>query len=94
MANIAPPSPKNQRIDIRATPREKRILEEAARVRGSNVSGFLLENGLAAAERELAGRRVFVLDDRQWEAFEAALDRPVERKPALDRLLSEPGLLD
>jgi len=41
----------------------------------------------------LADRRQFTLNETQWQAFEAALDRPVQRKPRLQRLLSEPGVL-
>ncbi len=87
-------SPKSERIDIRATLRQKRILEQAARARQTNVSGFLLESALAAAEQALVDRRLFVLDDRRWKSFQAALNRPAKRKPALKRLLTERGLLD
>ena len=36
----------------------------------------------------------FVLNDDQWQAFQHALDRPVQAKPRLKKLLGEPGVLD
>jgi uncharacterized protein (DUF1778 family) len=41
----------------------------------------------------LADRRHFALSDEQWDAFQQALDRPVQAKPRLKKLLSEPGIL-
>jgi len=41
----------------------------------------------------LADRCQFVLDETQWQAFQEALDRPVQTKPRLEQLLREPGAL-
>ena len=48
---------------------------------------------MIAANQALADRRHFVLDDEQWQAFQQALDRPVQAKPHLKKLLTEPGVL-
>jgi uncharacterized protein (DUF1778 family) len=48
---------------------------------------------VTAANQALADRRHFVLGDDQWQAFQQALDRPVQAKPRLKKLLSEPGVL-
>jgi uncharacterized protein (DUF1778 family) len=45
-------------------------------------------------EDALPDRRVFRLDDTQWCAFLAALDRPVVSKPRLARLLIERSVLE
>lgn len=85
---------KTERIDIRTTLYAKRLLQEAARVAHKNVSDFLLESGIAAAEQSLADRRVFALDDTAWHAFQAVLDRPVAKaKPHLRKLLTHKGVL-
>jgi uncharacterized protein (DUF1778 family) len=84
---------KSERIDVRASAAVKQLLQEAARVSCRNVSEFLLEAGVMAANQALADRRRFELDDAQWQAFEAALDRPVQTKPRLRKLLNEPGVL-
>lgn len=86
--------PKSERIDIRTSPTVKRRLQRAAVAVHKNVSEFLLEHGLAAAEETLADRRLFVLDSKQWDEFQAALDRPPKQKPRLKKLLAEPGVFD
>lgn len=85
---------KNGRIDVRTSSDVKQLLQEAARTKHKNVSEFLLDAGVAAANLALADRRAFELNDDQWLAFQQALDRPVQSKPRLARLLDEPGLLD
>ena len=61
----------------------KALLQRAAASSHKNVTEFLLEAGLNAAEDALVDRRIFRLDDRQWQAFQAILDRPVADKPRL-----------
>ncbi len=85
---------KTQRIDVRASEAVKLLLQEAARASHKNVSEFLLDAGVVAANQALADRQRFLLSPTQWQAFEAALDRPVQTKPRLKQLLSEPGVLD
>lgn len=84
---------KSERIDVRATRPVKQLLQEAARAAHKNVSEFLLDAGIVAANQMLADRRRFELPPEQWEAFQAALDQPVAPKPKLKKLLEEPGLL-
>ncbi len=85
---------KTERIDIRTNPSVKEILQKAALAAHKNVSEFLLDAGLEAAEITLSGRQIFRLDEAQWQAFQEALDRPVQDKPRLSRLLSEPSILE
>lgn len=85
---------KSERIDVRASPPVKQLLQEAARAVHKNVSEFLLDAGIVAANQTLASRLRFELTPEQWDAFQAALDRPVKPKPKLKKLLSEPGLLE
>jgi uncharacterized protein (DUF1778 family) len=94
---VAMPSlnlPKTQRIDVRASVPVKQLLQEAARACHKNVSEFLLDAGINAANQALADRRRFVLNDEQWDAFQQALDRPIQAKPRLKKLLSKQGMLD
>lgn len=89
-----PEEPRSERIDIRVTPKVKHLLQQAALASHKHVTEFLLESGIMAAARALADRRVFMLDDSRWREFIAALDRPAKERPRLQRLLTEPGLLD
>jgi uncharacterized protein (DUF1778 family) len=84
---------KSERIDVRATLPVKQLLQEAARASHKNVSEFLLDAGILAANQMLADRRRFELSAEQWDAFQSALDQPVTARPKLKKLLSEPGLL-
>lgn len=84
---------KSERIDVRATMPVKQLLQEAARVAHKNVSEFLLEAGIIAANQTLADRTRFEMSDEKWLEFQAALDQPVEAKPKLKTLLSKSGLL-
>lgn len=84
---------KTERIDVRSSASVKQLLQEAARSCHKNVSEFLLDAGINAAHQALADRRNFVLDEAHWAAFHQALDRPVQARPRLKKLLAEPGLL-
>ena len=79
---------RSERVDLRMTPAAKRTLQQAAGVANKTVSEFLLDSGLNAAFDMLADRRVFQLDDAQWEAFQAALSRPPSDNPGLRDLFS------
>jgi len=85
---------KSERIEVRTTPSMKALLQRAASFSHKNVTEFLLEAGINAAEDALVDRRLFRLDEAQWRAFEEALDRPVVKKPRLARLLAEKGVLE
>ncbi|MDO9215091.1 MAG: DUF1778 domain-containing protein [Methylobacter sp.] len=85
--------PKSEHIDVRASASVKLLLQEAAHATHKSVSEFLLEAGIIAANQTLADRQRFELSPEKWDAFHAALDRPVQSKPKLKKLLSEPGLL-
>lgn len=84
---------KSERIDVRASTPVKQLLQEAARVAHKNVSEFLLDAGIIAANQTLTDRARFELSAEQWLAFQNALDQPVGAKPKLKKLLAEPGLL-
>ncbi|NCD26728.1 MAG: DUF1778 domain-containing protein [Deltaproteobacteria bacterium] len=86
-------STKSERIDVRASGAIKQLLQEAAQASHKSVSEFLLEAGVTAAQETLAARTRFALSEEQWAAFQQALDRPVQDKPNLRALLTEPGLL-
>jgi len=85
---------KSERIDVRVSGPVKQLLQEAARACHKNVSEFPLDAGVTAATQTLADRRRFELDEAQWRAFQEALDRPVQGKPRLKKLLNEPGVLE
>lgn len=85
---------KSERIEVRTTPSTKALLQRAATSSHKNVTEFLLEAGVNAAKEALVDRRMFSLDDVQWQTFQDALDRPVVTRPRLARLLAEKSVLE
>jgi len=89
MNTSQPPSSeaRSERIDIRATPSAKRLLQHAAAARSKTVSEFLLDSGLAAATEALADRAHFLLDADAFQRFVERLDAPPAPSAALHRLM-------
>ena len=81
---------KERRLSIRTSAQAKRILEQAARARRTNVSQFVLQASLDAAHAVLADQTEFRLSPAQWKAFCERLDAPAKVIPALRDLFSEP----
>lgn len=83
---------KERRLSIRATELEKAILAQAAQARHMNISQFVLQASLEAANAILVEQTEFRLPPDQWEAFCQRFDAPPEVIPALQQLFSEPEL--
>ncbi len=94
LGSAASKTQKSERIEVRTTPSMKALLQRAATFSHKNVTEFMLEAGIKAAEEALLDRRVFRLDNEQWQAFQTMLDRPVTHKPALAKLLSDKSVLE
>ncbi len=69
-------------------------MRRGAQERGESLTDFVIRSACAEAEQTLADQRRFTLNAEQWEAFVAALDRPVQLKPRLRRLFKEPSVLE
>ncbi|MDX3658462.1 DUF1778 domain-containing protein [Streptomyces sp. ID05-26A] len=80
--------PKGERINLRASSLQEQVLRQAAAVTHKTMTDFILESAVTQAERVLADRRWFMLDERQWEEFERLLDLPVQDLPKMRRLLT------
>ena len=89
MAISTPGQPRDRRFQLRATASEETLIKVAAERQGVNVTDFILHSAREKAEQALADQTRFVLDERQWKAFMAALDRPAKEKPRLRRLFTE-----
>jgi uncharacterized protein (DUF1778 family) len=79
---------KTGRVNLRVAPADDVLLRQAAELLGESLSEFLIESGRERAERLLADRTRFVLDDASWAAFTDALDRPAEVKPEVRELFA------
>lgn len=85
---------RSEKLDLRLTAEAKRRLHAAAAASQRSLSEFVLESALARAEETLPDRSRFVLDEKQWKAFLAALDAPTRPMPRLKRLLNEPSVFE
>lgn len=94
MATATARPKRTKRLNLRATQSEKRLLETAASRQDVTVSEFVLESACTRAEDILAEEQHFALSPDHWKAFVSALDRPVQPKPRLRKLLSEPSVLE
>jgi uncharacterized protein (DUF1778 family) len=85
---------RSERLNVRVTEAQARLIRRAAKETQENLSSFLVESACLRAEEALASQKHFVYSAKQWEAFTAALDRPAQAKPRLKTLLNEPSLLE
>ncbi len=85
---------RSEKLDLRLTATDKRILQTAASASRRSVSEFVLESAMARAQETLPDRQVFGLDAARWETFLAALDAPVRQMPRLAQLLGGPSVFE
>jgi len=85
---------REDRLEVRLTPKAKSMLKRAASVERKSVSAFILDKGLTAAAETLADRREFRLSAKQYDAFVAALDTPQKPRPRLEKLLKTPSVIE
>jgi uncharacterized protein (DUF1778 family) len=89
MALASPDQPRDRRFQLRATASEETLIKVAAEREGVSVTDFIMRSAREKAEQALSDQTRFVIDDKQWKAFLAALDRPPRDKPRLRRLFRE-----
>jgi uncharacterized protein (DUF1778 family) len=85
---------KKTRLDIRASEHQKAVIAQAARLKHTSISDFVLENAYQAASQVIADETNITMPPEQWEAFCQALDTPPKKIPALVKLLNEPSIFD
>jgi uncharacterized protein (DUF1778 family) len=85
---------RTERLNLRVTEEQARLIRRAAKETRENLSNFLVESACLRAEEALASQQHFVYTAKQWEAFIAVLDRPAGDKPRLRSLLTERTILE
>ena len=78
---------RGETINLRATQRQKVLIDRAAEALGRSRSDFMLETSCREAETVLLDRRYFALSDDAFRRFTAMLDKPPASNPKLRRLL-------
>jgi uncharacterized protein (DUF1778 family) len=85
---------RERQINIRATADQESLIRKAAQHRGQNLTDFILHTACDEAIAELAVTRQYMLSPERWKLFLEALDKPPVVKPQLQKLFSEPSVLE
>lgn len=80
---------RQSRINLRASARQEQLLKQAAAATDRTMTDFVLESAVVEAERVLADRRWFLIDDERWDEFQRLLEKPARDLPKLRALLAK-----
>lgn len=76
------------RINLRTSTEAKALIERAAALMGTTVSGFMLQNAYEAARRIVADHDTLLLSQQAFDAFVSNCENPPEPNEALKNLLA------
>jgi len=82
---------KDDRLQIRIDPTEKRLLERAAAMTHLSVSAFVLQSAAARAAAVISDRPLIELSPAASAAFTEALQQPAAVNDRLAAALGRPG---
>ena len=82
------PYKDSARINLRTSPEAKALIERAAAIMGSTVSGFMLQNAYEAASRIVADKNSIILSQEAFEVFVSACENPPKPTQALIDLMA------
>jgi len=85
---------RGETINLRASHKQKALIDRAAEVLGRSRSDFMLETACREAEMVLLDRRYFALSQDAFKRFTAMLDSPPARNLKLQRLLRRKAVWD
>lgn len=78
---------RSETINLRASQKQKELIDLAAEALGKSRSDFMLEAVCREAETVLLDRRYFALSQDAFKRFTTMLDNPPANNPKLQRLL-------
>ena len=87
MAKIDTRAGRGVTINLRADEVKRSLIDRAAERLGKNRSEFMLEAACREATAVLLDQRFFLLDEKAYKRFTAALDKPPAENRRLRRLL-------
>ncbi len=73
-------------LSVRVNADERAMLEAAAAQAHTSLSEFMRRKAVEAAEVEVLNRTFVTIPAKDWEAFEAWVNRPAEAIPAIVEL--------
>lgn len=76
-------------INMRVLPEQKALISQAANILKMDRTAFILSTVCREAEEVLLNQRVFMLNDKEFDLFEQALEQPLLKTAELEKLLLE-----
>ena len=83
-------SAKRDTLNLRIKPEERNLIDRAAKLRGKNRTGFVLDAARAAAEDALLDQTVIRAEPEAYAAFIVRLDKPPQPNERLRRTMPSP----
>jgi uncharacterized protein (DUF1778 family) len=78
-------------INMRADEKKRNLIDLAAAMSGRDRTSFILEAACQKAEEVILDKRLFLLDDVAFDAFEQAIEaNPARGNKCLHQLLERP----
>jgi len=78
-------------INMRVDSSKRNLIDMAAAMLGSDRTSFILDAACKQAEDVILDKRMFLLDNSAFDAFERALtSNPIENNECLMKLLARP----
>jgi len=85
---------KAKTLNLRMTEEQKSAFEEAAMIKQTKVSSFILNQAFEAAQEVIRGQHVMSVSEDEWNAICHALDNPPKSNPALRKLMRSKSVFD
>ena len=78
---------RDKQINIRATDKERSMIDYAANLMSKNRTDFSIEHILYEAQNIILDQRIFALDDTRYQLFIEQLEAPVKNIKGRQRLM-------
>lgn len=82
---------RSERIEVRATPQDRALIDRAVAELNTDLTSFVMSNLTVAAQRVLADRTEFVLDEEARTAWDAVNNRAARAVDGLRELMDRPS---
>ena len=78
---------KEERINVRASTRQKQLLAQAAAATGVSISEFMLERALRDAQDAILDQRIFYFTPDEYDAFVAQGEDVAENQAKIQKIM-------
>jgi uncharacterized protein (DUF1778 family) len=82
---------RSERLEVRTAPEDRALMDRAVAATDSDLTDFVVTNLRIAAQRVLADRNEFALDDAQRVTWEKINRQPARTLPGLRDLIARPS---